>query len=587
MKLPQVNACCQFSPDGRWLAVGHQSGELTLLQVNPLAVVATRQAHRDKIRSVSFSPAGTQLLTVGDDRSLQLWKFDASNAGLAAESAVSTPADVREAVFSPDGNRIAAIIYAGTVQLFDDRLGENGTFRTGGESAEVVSWSLDGRWIATGDRNGQVRIWNASDFELQFESEFMTGAVVSLSFSPESRTVLATTSAGQIALFRELKEKWETIPNHYFRMSSCKGAWLDEQRFFIAESAGSFSLASDLSAELKNVLGDLGEIAACAVSSSGQQVALVASEGTVILLPVSECHPYTMHAPHQNRALTSLVWLGESGELASAGGDDAVVIQPARAKTAWRFESRDGPPANLTASNTGDGVAWMQGEYVAWRTGAMSPVVWNANMTSVSALALLNRTTLVTASYDEAGLQVWNLAREKPSASTRLLQDVSPVASVAVISQGDQLYTGHLDGTIRYGSWTRPDSFREVIRHGESILQVAISGDAAVLATLAQVGEARELKVWQTSSHRPQSWKKPWPRDVKCLAISADGRTIAFARSQGRLQLIDAQRGFDLLSLEHGRGRILALAFHPANDRLAAGDDRGNIYIWQSTPPGR
>jgi WD40 repeat protein len=109
---------------------------------------------------------------------------------------------VKSVTFSPDGRTIATGSRDTTVKLWDASTGDlKATIQTAdGESLGVysVAFSPDGRTIATGSWDNTAKLWDVSTGTLKKKFEGHTNLVFSVMFSPDGRTI-ATGSLDQTA----------------------------------------------------------------------------------------------------------------------------------------------------------------------------------------------------------------------------------------------------------------------------------------------------------------------------------------------------------------------------------------------------
>jgi len=98
---------------------------------------------------------------------------------------------------SPDGERLASLSGADTVQIWDAVTGRKlNVYQSPGNSVEVVAWSPDSRTIATGSTDGTVRVWNADRSHQTYHSD--SSAVLNIAWSPDGKSIAAGNVDGSI-----------------------------------------------------------------------------------------------------------------------------------------------------------------------------------------------------------------------------------------------------------------------------------------------------------------------------------------------------------------------------------------------------
>jgi WD40 repeat protein len=151
-----------FSPDGRTLAAGDQTGLVKLWDVTTLRAQVTLWVNNPGAQSLVFSPDGSRLATwVSLEHAIQFW--DAATG----ESRGEMPLDdstVFAVAFSSDGKTMAVAGADGLATLWDVGEGRNlGSVGGRGRPLYAVAFSRDGRRIATGGADGHVCIWDVSE----------------------------------------------------------------------------------------------------------------------------------------------------------------------------------------------------------------------------------------------------------------------------------------------------------------------------------------------------------------------------------------------------------------------------------------
>jgi WD40 repeat protein len=72
-------SCMKISPNGRFLALGRENGEIKLWDAEKEKVIATLRGHTGLVKSLAFSANSKLLASGSDDRMVMLWELVSSN----------------------------------------------------------------------------------------------------------------------------------------------------------------------------------------------------------------------------------------------------------------------------------------------------------------------------------------------------------------------------------------------------------------------------------------------------------------------------------------------------------------------------
>ncbi|KAH7906793.1 WD40-repeat-containing domain protein [Hygrophoropsis aurantiaca] len=139
-------------------------------------IVGPVGAHTNKVPSVLFTSDGKQFITASLDKSIRVW--DSTTGKEVGDPMLGHEEGIHQIALSHDGHRLASVDGV-TVRVWDlttrrqvgDRLQAPDEF-----SFYSIAWSLNGRSIVAGTREGEIDLWDVPSLEV--EDSAMTPVVV-------------------------------------------------------------------------------------------------------------------------------------------------------------------------------------------------------------------------------------------------------------------------------------------------------------------------------------------------------------------------------------------------------------------------
>jgi eukaryotic-like serine/threonine-protein kinase len=513
-----------FSPDGRYLASG--SHQVILCDARTGKEVHTLDGGGT---GLAFSPDGRFLAAVGGQR-LTAWEVDSGKQCFRVTPNLNAAMNRNRGAFlsvaySPDGRRLvtAGTTAPGDVRVWDAATGaELFTLRGLKEWTYEVAWARDGRRIAVASWDHTVKVFDSDTGLEQFALRGHAAPVSGVAFSPDG-SMLASGGRDKVVRLWDATRGQQVLTlnegNHRI-----DGLALSADGKLVGLAVGGFNF------------GDIKALRVCA-ADTGRDVLAVTDLG---------------NARFQNRV--SMAFSPDGKRFAVAAG---------RTVRLWDLATgREGPALKapeevqwVIFSPAGKAVALVTFQRISVRevpSGAEILSVATRQSSLAPGLAFSPDGSLAAfPDKDRTALSVLEVASGKV---VRTMQGpegkpftVSFVSSLAFSADGRRLllcegYQGHLF------VWDA-GSGRLLHRHeglaGKQVQLSAFSPDGSRLASVSP--ELREVALWDTTTGQQvfafEGASRIDPFEVRALAWSADGSTLACADAAGNIRLWSAAPG--------------------------------------------
>ncbi len=527
-----------FSADGTLLVTANWDGFIRLYDVrdprNPVEKGRV-SGHDGQVQAVQLTQDGRTLISAGKDRTIRVWDLAGDRATPLRTIEAHTDL-VHGIALNPAGTLIGSVSWDGSGKLWDLATGTHlGTVdpANGDFSSDSVAFSPDGRTMATGGDNGEVRLWDVTDPRnpaLISSANDHVFSVHTLAFSPDGRFLASGGGDKSTRL-------WDLRDRRNLRVAAALTGHTDTlwSLAFSSDSRYLVSTSTDTAIRLIDIAGltyprhgwtvwDL------AYDPRGRFFATVSSDGSVRLWRPRDGHPE------------------EIGSLPLTSGKEAVTVALH-------------PRRDVLLSSTLDrSTLWDTTDPAAPRRIGDLPTgtEW------ISAAKFSSDGRLLAVAENTGGIQLWDLS--DPAAPKRVGQfAVAAIANVVVVQQMHFTADGR---TLAIAGGNRELELWDVSNPAQPRAHPAIPTD---------------------DDERPIQRGGQAGRDV-VMSVSVHGNLMAFANMNSTAtiwDLADPARPRRLGTVPHNGPPLQRVIFSPDGKLLAAGTTDDLVRVWDVSDPTR
>ena len=453
------------------------------------------------------------------------------------------PEPVRALTWLPDGRQLA--VAAGTLRLWDVETGQHvwQAPLAESEAATALDHSADDT-LASGHRNGEVRLWNLSEQRLLSVLPAHATTVTAVRFSADGSRLATGEKGRAICLWamptgRLLKRLPDAEPGPIRRL-----AWSP----------------------------DATRLASC---GGGRHV--------TIWDEAEAFRPRREDAASQ--PVGDLGWSHDGKRFFSVSGGE----QGMEFAVLWDGDVRRPIHRPLMAPNAATAMAWSRDAktiYCGLRTGELRVYLPDSAHQRSFRQAAVTRTTASAwapggrraAMGDCAGYaRLWDTNDARQTLTLRA--STHPVSVVAWHPGGERFAVGHIDGTLVIVDASSGEVQQQLAGDGH-VFDVAFSPDGRWFATAEEHGLCR---LWDAATGAEVArFPVEGDRVVNALAWSPDGRYLTFAAWDARVRTIDVDRRLLVADWASGQGFVWRMVWEPEGHVLLTSGAHGGIGHWDA-----
>ena len=464
-----------------------------------------------------------------------------------------------------------------------------------------ISYSPNGRWLASSSRDGTVRLWDSESGQLTKILVAPNGSIVDLAWSADSKNLIGIGSVGS-------SKRWVWDPELGKIQLASDTPTIEKLRQ--DTNSVSWSSEGDMSVRTIDEIINLWDIdlpdggrsfqrtaTAFALSPDRSTLAFGDGDGSIHLLYLESGRLRSVCTPSWCGPVYSVAFSPDGDVLSTCSGAGTVCLWDSHR---WQPLRKFQAGVVTGGSSSGTSVfAWSpDGTAVAVRAGQQNVLAimdsqsgkvlhtLKGNVQPIICVAWAPDSRLLAMGTLGGTTLLWDMESESPKMLPELAGISGSVKTITWSSDNRRLITAGEDGTIRLWDPNEGTLSRSLRDHRGPVTCLAVSPDGQILASASR---DQTVRLWDVPRGRMLRILRTAPSGVQAeqvaftaIAWSPDGTTLASGDIAGNIQIRDPDSGKLLHSFKASCGAINSLTWSPDGQILVCGGVDGTVRGWDT-----
>jgi len=441
-----------------------------------------------------------------------------------------------------------------------------------------VAFSPNGKILAAGCANGEIRLWQVADNKPILILQSHTHWVKSVTFSPDGRIIASGGNDRTVKL-------WDIYTNQCLK-TLVHSKWIRSVTFspdgqMIADASDDLTIKlwNVSSGQLLNTLqGHTKRVYTVAFSPDGKTIVSGSEDHTIKLWDIFTGQCLNTLQGHSDR-IRSVVF-NPNNQIIASGSEDHTIklwdistgqcLNTLQGHTNWVWSIAFSPDGQTLVSGSYDKTIKL------WNisTGQCLNTLQD-HTDSIRSVAFNPNGQIFASGSQDQTVKLWNVATGRCINSLQGYRN--SIWSIAFNQDAQTLISGSEDKTIKFWKVSTYQYLTSLRGHSSRILAMALSPNGKILVS----GGYQTFEIWDVFHNQCISTLQVLSNWIWSVTFNFDGKIIAFGTNEPVVLLWNIFTNQCVNKLHGHTNSVLSVIFSPDGEILASGSDDHTVRIWR------